>query len=55
MTSLRIRNLENLDPILNTGATPGIALTTIERQQLLAFLETLNDVKFVKNPLLAEQ
>ena len=47
--------MENLDPLLNTGTSPGIVLSSAERQQLLAFLETLNDLTFVKNPLLAEQ
>ena len=50
-----IRNMENLDPLLNTGTSPGIVLSSTERQQLLAFLETLNDLTFVKNPLLAQQ
>ncbi len=39
-----------LDPILNNG----IKLTASEKQDLLDFLNTLNDETFVKNPLFAE-
>lgn len=50
-----IRNLENLDPSLFQGSQPGITLGVEERQQILAFLKTLNDRSFIVNPLLAEQ
>lgn len=50
-----VRNMENLDPLLNSGPVPGISISAAEREQLLAFLETLNDTKFVHNPLLSEQ
>lgn len=39
-----------LDPLLKDG----IKLTTQEKQDLLEFLNTLNDETFVKNPLFAE-
>lgn len=41
----------NLDPAL----TNGIKLDTDQRQQLLAFLKTLSDRKFLSNRLLSEQ
>lgn len=50
-----VRHLENLDPLLINGSQTGIQLTITERQQILAFLLTLNDRNFVMNPLLAEQ
>ncbi len=37
---------QNLDPSLQNG----ISLSTIEKQQLLSFLETLTDYKFLSNP-----
>jgi cytochrome c peroxidase len=58
---------KTLDAVLNhyaTGITPsatldakltgGIQLTTQERSDLLAFLNTLNDEDFIKNPLFSE-
>lgn len=45
----------NLDPFFTQSTQPGIPLTSTERENLLAFLATLNDRNFVKNPLLAEQ
>jgi len=39
---------------LDTKLTGGIQLTTQEREDLLAFLNTLNDEEFVKNPLFSE-
>ncbi|MBC8084159.1 MAG: cytochrome-c peroxidase, partial [Hymenobacter sp.] len=45
-----------LDPRLRRpGAGPGITLTPQERQDLLAFLHTLTDEQFLRNPQLAEQ
>ena len=37
------------------GQAPGIPLTAQERQDLLAFLATLTDEQFLRNPQLAEQ
>lgn len=46
---------ETLDPAFrNEDGTIGIKMTEEERENLLAFLNTLNDSDFVKNPLLAE-
>jgi cytochrome c peroxidase len=44
----------NLDPLLKKESEPGIPLTSEERSQLKAFLLTLNDTAFIKNPLFAE-
>ena len=45
-----------LDPQLRrSGLGPGIALAPQERQDLLAFLHTLTDEQFLRNPQLAEQ
>jgi len=45
---------QNLDPILK-GSKLGIALSENEKTKITAFLNTLNDEEFIKNPLLAEQ
>lgn len=45
---------QNLDPLLN-GNRKGIALSATEKVKITAFLNTLNDEEFIKNPLLAEQ
>ena len=45
---------QNLDPLLK-GSKLGIALNAIEKTKITAFLNTLNDEEFIKNPLLAEQ
>ena len=44
----------NLDPFFLQGAQPGIPLSATDRENLLAFLTTLNDKNFVRNTLLAE-
>jgi cytochrome c peroxidase len=44
----------NLDPILMNGNKLGIQLSNDEKTKLLAFLNTLNDKKFVTNRLIAE-
>lgn len=45
-----VRSSATLDPLL----TSGISLTTAERDQLLQFLNTLNDEAFVRNPMFQE-
>lgn len=47
-----VQATENLDPILRENM--GISLSDLEVQQLLAFLNTLNDETFIKNPLFQE-
>jgi cytochrome c peroxidase len=46
---------ETLDPIFrNQDGTIGIKLTEEQKENLIAFLQTLNDREFVTNPLLSE-
>lgn len=48
-------HVQNIDPIFDKGdGTYGINLSTEERTQLKAFLNTLNDEHFVRNRLLSE-
>lgn len=49
-----VASTQNLDPLL-AGNRKGIALSTTEKVKITAFLNTLNDEEFIKNPLLAEQ
>ncbi len=44
-----------LDPLLTGNGAPGIPLTAGERDQVRAFLSTLNDRAFITDRLLAEQ
>ena len=41
--------------MLKNNGHIGIALSSSEKEQLLAFLQTLNDKNFVENRLLSEQ
>lgn len=50
-----VSNLMNLDPSLQQNGKLGIALTTSEKQKIIAFLNTLNDRHFVTKRILAEQ
>lgn len=50
-----VRDLQNLDPLLNKNGTRGIAVNNDEKNKLLSFLNTLNDEDFINNKLLAEQ
>ena len=50
----KIIDAPTLDTELARNGQFGIALTPSEREQLLAFLETLNDRTFVTNPSIAE-
>jgi len=43
----------SLDPLLKQNGQLGISLSSTEKDNLKAFLNTLNDETFVKNPLLA--
>lgn len=49
-----VQDSPTLDPLLKQGGRLGIPLTNAERKQLLAFLNTLNDSKFLTNPAFAE-
>jgi len=50
-----VQPMATLDPLLQQGATTGIPLTATEKQQIIAFLLTLNDKSFLLDPLFAEQ
>jgi len=47
--SHRIKNTANLDPLLIRNGEPGLKLGTDEQKKIIAFLNTLNDEKFVTN------
>lgn len=49
--SNNIQHTPNLDPVLRNN----LALSVTEKQQVLAFLNTLNDKNFINNKLLSEQ
>ncbi|NIG55746.1 cytochrome-c peroxidase [Chitinophaga sp. Cy-1792] len=50
-----ITDMPTLDPILKTGDKPGIALSATEQQQLLIFLNTLNDKKFITDKRFSQE
>lgn len=49
-----VQDTPTLDPLLKQDGRLGIALTEAERGQLLLFLNTLNDSKFLTNPAFSE-
>ncbi|CCG99993.1 cytochrome c peroxidase [Fibrella aestuarina BUZ 2] len=51
-----VQPTENLDPLLQPAgqAKPGIALTTNEKRQLIAFLKTLTDDQFLRDSRFVE-
>ena len=51
----KVQNTMNLDPLLNQNGKPGIPITDDEKAKIIAFLKTLNDREFIKNPILSEQ
>lgn len=50
-----IQNSATLDPLLKPNGIPGLPLSDTEKAQLIAFLQTLTDDTFIRNPILAEQ
>lgn len=46
-----VQHTENLDPLLQQQNSLGIQLTPEEKEALIAFLKTLTDYDFIKNPL----
>lgn len=44
----------NLSPLLLTNGKPGIALTNLQKQQLISFLKTLTDYDFIQNKAFSE-
>ena len=49
-----VENQPNLDPILKQNGHIGIAMTSFEKQYIIAFLKTLTDRKFITNKQFAE-
>lgn len=45
----------NLDPLLNQSGRLGIAMTAGEQAKIIAFLKTLTDEEFLKNPQLTQK
>lgn len=50
-----VQALPHLDPILQQGSNVGIPLTNLEVQHLIAFLTTLTDEQFLRDPRFAER
>lgn len=50
-----VQPTQNLDPLLQNGSTLGITLTTQEKENLKAFLKTLDDKSFLTEKKLSEQ
>ncbi|NLU93449.1 cytochrome-c peroxidase [Chitinophaga sp. Ak27] len=50
-----VREMPTLDPLLKQGGHTGFSLTATEQEQLLAFLQTLNDKKFVSDARFSEE
>lgn len=48
--STGLHNSANIDPNMEFASTGGVALTAQEKQDLIAFLMTLNDEEFLTNP-----
>jgi len=49
-----VQPTENLDPLLTQNGRPGIALSAREKQQIIAFLETLTDEQFLRDSRFAQ-
>lgn len=50
-----VQDMPTLDPLLKQNGHPGIALTSTEQTQLLAFLQTLNDPSFIADKRFSEE
>ncbi|MEC5144766.1 cytochrome c peroxidase [Chitinophaga sp. 212800010-3] len=50
-----ITDMPTLDPLLKKNGKPGISLTDKEQDQLLAFLQTLNDRHFIDDKRFSEE
>ena len=53
--STHVKASPTLDPLLQQNVQPGIVLTAAEKNNLIAFLKTLDDRSFLLNPALSEQ
>jgi cytochrome c peroxidase len=50
-----VRNAPTLDPLLKQNGLLGIPLTSVEKQQIITFLKTLDDMQFIKDQRFSEQ
>lgn len=50
-----VKDAPSLDPLLKNGSQLGLSITSAEKQKIIAFLNTLTDEEFIRNPLFAEQ
>ncbi|MFD2521073.1 cytochrome c peroxidase [Emticicia soli] len=50
----KVEKTDYLDPILNKDGKVGIEMNTDEQKKIIAFLKTLDDEDFVKNPMFSE-
>lgn len=48
-----VKETGTLDPLLKQNGRLGIAMTKEEQQKIIAFLKTLTDQEFLKNPRFA--
>ncbi len=53
--SSQVQQTPNLDPVFQQGSSLGIPLTVVEKQQLVTFLQTLNDKTFITDKQFSEQ
>lgn len=51
----RVKDYQNLDPLLKQNGTLGIPLTSEEQAKIISFLKTLNDYEFITDKRFAEQ
>ena len=51
----QVQATPNLDPLLQQNATPGITITTTEKEKIKTFLNTLNDRSFLLDKRFSEQ
>jgi cytochrome c peroxidase len=51
----KVQDTPNLDPLLKQNGKLGIPMSDEEKANIIAFLKTLSDLDFIKNPLLSEQ
>lgn len=50
-----VQLIPGIDPLLIRKGRPGITMTQEDKRKLIAFLNTLNDQQFVRDPLLSPQ
>jgi cytochrome c peroxidase len=50
-----VQDMATLDPLLKQNGALGIALSTEDKQHLLAFLNTLNDRNFITDKRFSEE